>query len=320
MQPDYEPRQSPGKPGSGLPTGFAQHHLITMLKAVVQNRPAESRTGEMMSHRLRVLALAAMVSTALPAQSAEPDRVLLRYELYGSGIHALTSSMDLELRPDRYAVELTANTRGTIGFLFPWTSIVRSDGAAAAQSLRPRLHEMTSNWRGEQRSVFLEYDGAGGFAARRVVPQAKDEDREPVADVLAAGTVDLLTAVVEIMRRIGAGQSCNQTVSVFDGRRRYNLLSNDRGWEQIKGSSYSAYSGQALACALRVQPVAGFWRKRQRRWAGAEGSEGQTSVATLWFAPVGQSPVPVPVRLKIDSPFGDFVGHLAAFERLGGRR
>ena len=270
---------------------------------------------------LSTIAATIAAIASLPAQSAERDRLLLKYEIYGSGVHALSSSMDVDLRPDRYAVELTATTRGAIGFLFPWSSIVRSDGAAATQNLRPRLHEMTSTWRGEQRSVFLEYDGAGGFTARRAVPAAKDDDREVVEDSVAADTVDVLTAVLELMRRIGAGQGCNQTVPVFDGRRRYNLLSNEQGWELIKGSSYSAYAGQALACSLRVQPVAGFWKKRQRRWvAGDKDAEGQSSLATLWFAPVGQSSVPVPVRLKVNSPFGDFVGHLVRFEPVAGAR
>lgn len=270
-----------------------------------------------MSARLLLLVMTAAIGVlgSSPAKSNERERLLLKYEIFGSGVHALTSSMNLDLRPDRYAVELTANTRGTIGFLFPWTTVVRSDGTSAAQGLNPRLHEMTSTWRGEQRSVFLEYDGRGGFTARRVVPLASDDDREPVTDAVAADTVDVLTAVLEIMRRIGAGQGCNQTVAVFDGRRRYNLLSSEQGWELIKGSSYSAYSGQALTCSLRVQPVAGFWKKRQRRWAtGDSGSEGQSSLATLWFAPVGQSTAPVPVRMKISSPFGDFTGHLTGFE------
>ena len=251
------------------------------------------------------------------ARTAAGDRLSLRYEVYGSGIHALSASMRLDVRPDRYAAEIAASTRGTIGFLFPWSSLVRSDGAAVRQTLKPRLHELTSTWRGEPRSVFLEYDGTGGFLARRAVPPANGDEREPVGDDVAANTVDSLTAILEIMRRIASGESCNQTVAVFDGRRRFDLVSTEQGLESIPRSSYSAYSGTAMACAIRIQPVAGFWKKRQRRFvAGESGSEGQTSFGTLWFAQLPDSALPVPVRLKVNSPFGDFIGHLAAYERL----
>ena len=45
-----------------------------------------------------------------------------------------------------------------------------------------------------------------------------------------------------------------------------DLAFSDDGRETLQAGEVGIYTGEAVRCAIRVEPVAGFWRKNQKRF------------------------------------------------------
>ena len=268
-------------------------------------------------HGLVAVVAWAGVALAGSASAADTDRPLrLHYNVYSGGLNAMSGSLAVDLKPDRYAIELAAETKGTIGLIFPWRSVMRTQGRADSSALKPRAHEFTSVARGEPSGIALDYDEAGRFAGRRTTGPEPEEGLEPVSLPLAEGAVDILTATLDLMRHLRSGRSCNQTIPVFDGRRRYDFISAGQGAEMVQRSSYSSFAGQAVKCSIAIRPTGGAWKKRQRRWVDpAKAGDPQPLFASVWFAaPAATVSLPAPVKIQVATPFGEFTAYLSHLE------
>ncbi len=268
---------------------------------------------------MRLACLVAAVAMQAAAGSALADdpqpkpAVGLDYRIFIGGLQALAATVTIASDPSRYDVEIKARTAGAIGRIFPWTIDIGSKGNVTGDALQPVEHAQTSNFQGKLRSVTLDYDGHGGFLDRKVVPDAHEDQRDEVPPDKTRDTLDIVSAVLAGLRNVDRTGSCATRVPVFDGRRRFDLVYSDDGHETIEPSDVEAYSGDALRCAVKVEPVAGFWRKNQKKfWSRRVDGEDQVIPIAVYIARVGAAKVEVPVRIESTSPFGPLVLNLQA--------
>lgn len=258
------------------------------------------------------LAGIALGISAAPAGAAEPA-VALDYKIYIGGLEALAATVTITADPARYEVEVDAKTAGAIGMLFPWVVRIASKGNVAGDQLQPIQHAQTSNFQGKDRSVILDYDGHGGVLARRVVPDAHEDERDEVPADLTRNTLDIVSAMLAGLRNVDRTGSCGGRIPVFDGRRRFDLVYSDDGHERLDSGDVPAYEGDTVRCAIRVEPVAGFWKKNQRKFFTRRvNGEDEVVPIEVDIAHVGASGVAVPVRIESTSPFGSLVLNLQA--------
>jgi hypothetical protein len=235
----------------------------------------------------------------------------LDYKIYIGGLEALAATATIASDPTRYDVEIKASTAGAIGRIFPWTIHIGSRGNVSGDRLQPVEHAQISNFQGKDRSVTLVYDGKGGFLERRVVPDAQEDARDPVPEEMTRDTLDIVSGILAGLRTVDRTGSCAGRVPVFDGRRRFDLVYSDDGHERLEASGASAYEGDALRCAVNVEPVAGFWRKNQKKFFTRRvNGEDQVVPIAVYVARVGAAKVEVPVRIESASPFGPLVLNL----------
>jgi hypothetical protein len=101
-------------------------------------------------------------------------------------------------------------------------------------------------------------------------------------------------------------------VPVFDGRRRYDLQYEDRGIQELKRSTYSAFAGPARACRVKQHRIAGF---------STDPTDGEKAdEASIWIADVLPGAPPMPVRIELDSSWGYVYAHLAEVTGSAGSR
>ncbi len=253
--------------------------------------------------------------TAMGCAQAEEAQVKpsvdLDYKIYIGGLEALSATATIGSDKAHYDVEIRARTAGAIGKLFPWTVTIGSKGNVKGDVLQPVEHVQTSNFQGKDRSVLLDYDGKGGFLARRVEPDPHEDQRDDVPPDMTRDTLDIVSGVLAGLRFVDRNGSCNGRVPVFDGRRRFDLVYSDDGHEKLEPSAVAVYGGDALKCAVKVEPVAGFWRKNQKKWFSRKsGGEDQVVPIEVYIARVGNAGVNVPVRIESTSPFGPLVLNL----------
>jgi hypothetical protein len=268
----------------------------------------------MMMRLLNVFpALVILTGTAYAADAPVKPAVGLDYKIYIGGLEALKATVTIAADSAHYDVEIQATTAGAIGKVMPWTVNVASKGNVADGVLKPLAHTQNNNFQGKDRSVTLTYDGQGGFLNRAVVPDANEDQRDPVPPEMTQNTLDIVSGVLEGLRLVDRTGSCNGKAPVFDGRRRFDLIYSDDGHEMLESSGVAIYSGDALKCAVKVEPVAGFWRKNQKKFFSRRvNGEDQVVPIEVYIARVGAAKVEAPVRVESTSPFGPLVMNLQA--------
>jgi len=257
------------------------------------------------------LAALAFAVPALAAKLPEPKPitadVAAHYEVYGGGLHLLDADLNIKVDPKKYDARLTARTRGTIGDLFPWWDDVHSSGNVRMHEMQTMQHVSANSWLGKERSVTLIYDGKGGFLKKVVAPAPGEENRDEVAPELTQNTMDLMSAALTLLQRVTQGESCNQTIAVYDGRRRFNLKFYEIQFERLPVSRIGIFRGAARRCDMTIERVAGFWKKYQTEWT--EDGDAKLKLS-FWLATIAPGGPEIPVLARTYGDFGTVFIHL----------
>ena len=147
---------------------------------------------------------------------------------------------------------------------------------------------------------------AQGPKKKPLLTPINDDDRRGVTDPLSAM---LISSAVQ-----GAVNSkiCNQTLPIFDGQRRYNLLLTYKRTDRVKIDQ--SYSGPALVCSVTLQPIGGY-----RVDSIIVKYIAHRRDIELWFAPIASMSILAPVRLTVPSPIGTMNIQAERFETVDTR-
>lgn len=193
-----------------------------------------------MWHRFAVAVFSACLA-ALPSHAEDP----VVFDLSIRGIRAGTLSFSGQATDGRYTVSGRLESAGLVGLVRQ----VRYDGQAEG-SLRQgrftpaRYSEQADTGKRQSESV-MEY--------RRGIPQVKvynpprDLQADGIDPATQGGTVDPLTALFATLRDMPPGQECNRTLTMFDGKRRSQL---------VLGAPAAIEGG--IACPGEYRRLAGF--------------------------------------------------------------
>jgi hypothetical protein len=233
------------------------------------------------------------------ARASQP--LNLQYDVRYGPLRLVTLRTSIVLDAGRYRATSEMETVGIVGTVFPWKSEAMSEGLRREASLVPERHHSKGIYRGQSRTVDLEY-GDSGAVLSRVDPKPENDWRDGVPAEMQQTTIDPLTAGLAVM-----ASNCSGRLPVFDGRRRYDLELTDLGEAEVESSSYHLYSGGARRCRAEVKALGGFWREDPRH------SEKPTTL-DYWIAPPRGDLPPLPVYLEINGQRGTLSIHLTAIE------
>jgi hypothetical protein len=224
----------------------------------------------------------------------------LKYQVYVGGFEAGEVGFQIEHSNDTYHVKGEIRTKGVVDVLIRFRSSSFSKGRIIDDHVVPLRHEAHNMWRGDPRSVVMDYSDKG---PRKVVvaPLPEDDDRLPVEEGMKIKTVDALSAaLVTSLSAMSETNRCNTSVPIFDGRRRYNIHVRGEVDQVVKGP---VYSGPAYRCRLEIERIAGHSRSPWMPQSEDESGE-------IWFARLAKAWTPVPVRFEADIGMGSVVIHL----------
>ncbi len=244
----------------------------------------------------RVLAIFVTCGSATVRADAAPRTLKLQYLVCVAGVETGHIAINVERDGDHYQMTSEINSRGLTDTLIGFHSKAITGGTMASNKLQPARHRADNQWRGDDRFVRITYDPKGPSDVS-VDPLAANDDREPVPLDLRTGTVDALSAAYIASLN---GRDCHDTIKVFDGRRRYNILTRAAGLQQTSGP---AYQGPAFLCELELRRIAGHSKSP---WLPPNDEE----TGRIWFANVSADWPPIPVRFEIDILLGSVAVHL----------
>jgi hypothetical protein len=245
--------------------------------------------------------------TAAPVQAKDDRTVSLDYTIHVGGFETMRVSFNTALSATNYKMKMALDGQGVLDWWFSMRMSAFSEGRLAGGAFVPVRAGADSAWNGEQRQIRLSYVD-GGPPTTVIKPSADDDDRDVVPPNLRADARDLAGAVLaglaQLNGRLDKNGGCTVREAVFDGRRRYNLVLAHLGQDIIERNDYSAFSGAALRCSVKIERIAGFRRKPSRlKWRTSDG-------ATLWIGQVFAKFPPVPVRIEMDTVLGGLRVHL----------
>jgi hypothetical protein len=252
-------------------------------------------------------ALSLSAAPARAAESAAARTVDLTYDAYLGGLHIFTFDVDMTLQPGGYRVSAEGATQGMIGWLYQWQTKLAAEGLDRNGRIEPQRYVADSNWQSNQRMVNLGFGENGRYDLQQTPPPEPDPDIEgELPESLPDGTVDPLSLAVAATRALEESGRCDQTLPVFDGRRRYDLTLKHVDQATLPPSEYSIYQGPAVRCSFSMKRISGF----RKSFKTKRQVDDKSSAPTIWVAPIREDLPPLPVRYDGAIALGNIVIHL----------
>jgi hypothetical protein len=234
--------------------------------------------------------------------------VRLDYTIYAGGLHALDLSLRAETAQAGYALGLRVHTAGFLSRLLSFRLEAAALGRLNGEGPAPRRYETANRWRqNDVRRVAMRY-ADGQPPSVTAEPPPEQDDRSVVPQSRRVATLDPLSAIFRLLLT-GEG-TCGGEVSVFDGRRLYDIRAEPQGQATLKPGGYGVFQGTARVCRLGIETVTGFWNKFEERARYPESLR-------VWMGKAVPDAPPVPVRLEMKTRFVAVVGHLTGVRRGG---
>ena len=252
-------------------------------------------------------ALVALILLVPQARAASENDLALGYAVYVGGVQALSLGIDLDTGMQAYDMKLALRTEGLIGRIFPWSMQAFSRGRFADDRVRPANAGQRSLWNGRERATDMVYRQDGTIEVTAIPPR-DDRMGPPVPVEQMTGTVDLVSAILSVLKHLQGGEPCQASVPVFDGRRRYDFNARPAGSTVLRKTPYLKFEGEATACRIFLRPVEGPARR------GVIDLTDENAIM-VWIARLVPDLPPVPVRLDMDTDLGAVRAYLANARR-----
>lgn len=280
---------------SAAPAAFALPHFPGKVRPVMAGLPWSLMGGH--SVRPRALGAAAAICAAILAAASgqaatAPQALALTYQVLLGPLPVMTVTAELAApgaaAEGAYRADIVGRAGGYAGQVYDWSFAARSEGTARGQRVSPRRFAGENLSALDRRPVSISYASDGTPAPRFEPPRPEDAALRP-RPAQAKGTLDPASAMVALVRTVAATGSCAAAIPVYDGRRRFDLISRPTGEELVPPLPRSLYGGPAQRCELEVNQL-------------DDSRERLPSQGTTWVAEVAGATVPV--RLELTTALG----------------
>lgn len=251
--------------------------------------------------RLAMLgAIAAVTLAAWPVAGHAQGKLDARYVATLAGIPIGKGAWVIDIADDHYTAAASGMTTGLLSVFAGGQGSGASRGNVSggqptASSYAATI--VTERKRDEVR-MLLASGNVRDFAVEPPVPP--DPERIPLTDAHRRGVTDPMTG--SLFRVAGNGDplspnSCPRSISIFDGRMRYDLRLTFKRMDQVRAEQ--GYQGPALVCSVQFAPIAGFIPDRATiRYLASQPD------IEAWLVPVAGTRVLVPFRISVPTPLG----------------
>jgi hypothetical protein len=249
---------------------------------------------------LSLIAVGIAMAEAPQRRASAQGKLDARYVVTLSGLPIGQGAWVIEIGDDSFTASASGATAGLLRVFASGQGQSAARGAISGGHLVPSTyasHIVTDQKTDDVRMVL-----SGGAVKELAAnpPTVASPDRVPVTEAHRRGVSDPMTAT--LIRVPGNGdmlgpQACQRTLSIFDGRMRYDLQLAFKRLDRV--TSERGYQGVAVVCAVSFSPIAGHVRDRYAIQYLA-----QLRDIELWLAPIANTRVLVPFRVTLPTPLG----------------
>jgi hypothetical protein len=227
------------------------------------------------------------------AASAQVTQVNLSYDTYAAGIEVMQLRAYFGLGPWNYQIDINYHTTGLVGLFYRGHQVNTVRGAWLEDQAAPLQFYGEGVWRGHERRTLIVY--AHGLPQVRQLEPPQETEREPVPLDLQLHTIDTLSALAQLLRRVEHDRTCETSVRTYDGRRVLEVAAHNGGSENLDPTGRSSFSGPTLRCDFEGREIAGFL-------IGEDDPEHRSPLhGSAWLAASVPGAPPLPVRIAFQT-------------------
>ncbi len=249
----------------------------------------------------RVLLPGLLVAVTAPA--CAQGKLEAQYAASLAGIPIGNGSWTIEIGDTQFSAAATGATSGLL------RAFTGGEGSTAARGTlnagRPLSSVYAATISTRKKSDDIRITIANGTVKEFKLdpPQDDDPERVPLTEAHRQNVLDPMSA--SLLRVPGNGdllvpEACQRTLSVFDGRLRYDVGLAYKRMDKVKADK--GYSGPVVVCAVYFTPVAGYIPSR----TAIKYMTKQRDME-VWLAPIAGTRVLVPFRAQGPTPVGEAV-------------
>ncbi len=263
------------------------------------------RAAGIVSRQARAIAAGALIAGAFACagpSAASARELRFRYDVTVLGGVSL-GEIEMTSLLDRagYRIEIRTRPYRAAQLVGAAEQSGKVEGRWGRGGPEPRLYTANGSWRGRTYVSEMHYP-RGVPTIRRQEPS--NEDREAVPPELIRGTVDSLSGVAGMLKKVAESEACDGSTAIYDGRRRSVAVMTSSAKVQV--ADQGPLNGRALRCGFSVRTIAGF-RHDDDREAAMRPLKGSVLIA---LREGGE--FPVPVRFEVETRwFGTVAVQLA---------
>ncbi len=274
-----------------------------------QTVPAGNERARGSRARYAVLLVAMAAGLASSANDcARAQKLEARYVISMTGIRVGQSAWTVNIDNDHYSAAASGGSVDILNVLLRGEGVAQVSGAIKDGRLVPANFSSSLTEDSEKVDLKMMLDDG-------IVTDVKDNapppgpDRVPLVQLHAQGVTDPLTALLipdEGGEAAPAKESCNRTLAIFDGRRRYDLVLS---FKRIETMRDKADGGRVLVCNVILRPIAGHRANSMIMKYVADRRDMEIA-----FAPIAGTRFLAPFRLSVPTLIGTMAVQATSFE------
>ena len=249
---------------------------------------------------LNTLVLALTLADAGQGPGFAQGKLDARYTVTLGGLPIGRGAWVIDIADDHFSAAASGATAGVMRVFASGQGQSAARGGVAGGQLVPSTYasSIVTDQKFDEVRMVITSGTVREFVADP--PTVPSPDRVPLTEAHRRGVSDPMTA--SLMRVPGNGdtivpQACQRTLSIFDGRMRYDLKLAFKRLDQVKAEK--GYQGPAVVCAVYFAPIAGHIPDRAALKYLMELRD-----IELWLAPIAGTRVMVPYRVSVPTPIG----------------
>jgi len=253
--------------------------------------------------------LLAASADGLTTSGAQAQKLEARYAISMTGIRVGQSAWTVRIEADRYSASATGGSVDLMNVLVRGEGSARVSGSIKDGRLVPAEFSSKLVEEGEKSDLKMTFE-EGVVTAVEADGPPPGPDRVPLKQAHVIGVTDPLTALLIAEEDNGGTapnkESCNRTLSIFDGRRRYDLLLSFKRIEDIRDKPLA---GRVLVCNVILHPIAGHRASSMITKYVADRRDIES-----YFAQIAGTNVLAPSRLMVPTLIGTMAVQATSFE------
>ena len=264
----------------------------------------------MNSRHTRAIVAALLLLSVTPGSSAgetvrpKPGRVVATYDAALAGISLGEFKVTTTIKGSTYKMVAKGRFSLFAGLVYKATGRTTSSGTLTQAALRPSTFTIDYDGGKKREQRYIRFDN-GAVSETRIVPRKKKKNsrRTPVTPEQLKDVLDPLTAAFLAVRSnapAGDLEVCRQTIPVFDGKQRFDIVLTPKRSESLGSRAPKNLPGSAAVCRVRYVPISGY----RPDHTGVQFMR-KTEGIEVWLVPISRTGLYMPYKILVPTGWGN---------------